>query len=335
MRTRGRGTAAVVLVVALAGCTSALRLPWNRPAIEPYYQKIEQPASSAGAVDVTFLGASSILFDDGVTRLLSDGFFSRPRGARVLFTKIEPDRDRIDYVLARLGVDTLDAVFVLHSHYDHAFDAPIVADTTGADLIGSASTRNVAIGLASTAPFRLVANRDTVRYGDFTVTFIESLHSEPDRAPGHIEEPLVPPRRVRSWKTGEAFSVLVAHPRGRILVHPSANYIPNAFAGIRADVVYLGVIGLGEVSPEFIDRYWEETVGVTCARRVVLIHWDDIARPLSDTLIALPYFGGGATDAFPRLLSLAADDGVDVWLPRAFDVADPLSDLGPPRLGCE
>ena len=331
---RWRAAAGLVATLCMTACVSAVRLPWNRPDIQPFYDTIAQPVSSDGAVDVVFLGASSLLFDDGTTRLLSDGFFSRPEAARVMFTRIAPRRDRINAVLARLGADTIDVVFVVHSHYDHAFDAPLVADRTGAELVGSASTRNVAIGLGSHSRFRRVEHADSLRYGDFSLVFLESIHSAPDRAKGAIETPLIPPRHALAWKTGETFSVLIGHPTGRILLHPSAHYIPGAFDQIRTDVVYLGVIGLGEVSPEFIEQYWNQVVGATCARRVVLIHWDDIMRPLSEELVALPYGGGGATDAMPQLIGLARRDSVDIWLPRSFEATNPLDRLPPRRSGC-
>src|SRR5207237_6684232 len=95
----------------------------------------------------TFLGVSTLLFTDGKNAILTDGFFTRPDKLRFLFTKIKPDQKVISDSLARAGIKSLDAVIVVHSHYDHVMDAPIVALNTGARLIGSQSTALVGAGL--------------------------------------------------------------------------------------------------------------------------------------------------------------------------------------------
>jgi L-ascorbate metabolism protein UlaG (beta-lactamase superfamily) len=62
------------------------------------------------------------------------------------------------------------------------------------------------------------------------------------------------------------------------------------------------------------------TVG---ARRVVLIHWDDFFRPLSEPLRALPY-AGDDLDITMRVLSrLAEQDGIALDMPRVWRREDP------------
>jgi hypothetical protein len=81
----------------------------------------------------------------------ADGFFSRPSFARLAFTRIEPNRAAIVSGLRKLEVHELAAVIPLHSHYDHAMDAPLVALQKGAQLIGSESTLNIGRGLGMPA----------------------------------------------------------------------------------------------------------------------------------------------------------------------------------------
>jgi len=76
---------------------------------------------------VTFLGVSTLLFDDGTTKLMTDGFLSRPPQLRALFGRLKPDAKRIDAALERAKIAALDAIFVAHSHYDHALDSAVVA----------------------------------------------------------------------------------------------------------------------------------------------------------------------------------------------------------------
>ena len=65
---------------------------------------------------------------------------------RFLFTKIQPNPDLIARQLQRAGVHNLAALVMVLSHYDHAMDAPEVVKRTGAQLVGSQSTANMALG---------------------------------------------------------------------------------------------------------------------------------------------------------------------------------------------
>ncbi len=94
-------------------------------------------------VKITFVGTSTLLFEDGETALLVDGFFSRPSKAHVLFGMVRTNHCKVHEALDRLGVRKLAAVLVVHSHYDHALDSAYIANHTGAILAGSESTRKV------------------------------------------------------------------------------------------------------------------------------------------------------------------------------------------------
>jgi L-ascorbate metabolism protein UlaG (beta-lactamase superfamily) len=155
---------------------------------------------------------------------------------------------------------------------------------TGAELVGSASTANLGRGLGvPEAALRVVSNGQTLRYGQFELTFIHSRHSPDDRFPGIIEAPLTPPAKAGAWKSDTSYSVLIAHPRGRILLHASANWEPGALRDHRADVVYLGIGALGKQSEEFAAGLNHV---LTLARRdgvevVLPLAWQP-TQPLSD-----------------------------------------------------
>src|SRR5262245_49940467 len=96
------------------------------------HQTDEEP--KGGAVKVTFLGTATLLFDDGETQLMTDGFFTRPSLLTVGRGKLETDPKVVDAVLQKAKVDRLKALFVGHSHYDHVLDSAYVAKKTGAKL---------------------------------------------------------------------------------------------------------------------------------------------------------------------------------------------------------
>jgi len=219
--------------------------------------------------------------------VLVDPFFTRPRGfwRLVLNRPIAPDEALIKDWLARAGVTKLDAVLVSHSHYDHAMDAGVVASLTGATLMGSASTLSIGRG-ASLPDAQLQAlNFGPVSFGPFQVTFVESRHAgATGGAPtGEIMRPLVPPAAYLDYRQGGTYSILIAHPRGRVLHHGSAGYVPGALKDFRADVVMLGVALLPELA-----SYLGEVVDAVGAHRVVPIHWDDFTRPLDEPLRPFP-----------------------------------------------
>lgn len=302
------------------------RLPLAHPSLEPY-RRYEQKPSSSGPVTVRFFGVTSLLFRDAETAILSDGFVTRPPLLRMLLP-LSPDRGRIADALERLEVEKIAAVFCGHSHYDHALDAPVFAERTGALLLGSPDTANIGRGYGLPEDrLKVVRENEPLRFGKFELTFIVSRHSPDDRIPGDVLKPVRPPASRKAWKTGITYSVLMRHEQGTILVHGSAGYIPGALRGHDADVVYLGIGGLGKMSDAFIETYWEEVVGATRAKRVILVHWDNFFRTLDQPLQPLFYKADAMDVSMPRILRLAAAQGVEVLLPPLWEPTDPFAGL--------
>ncbi|MET7622792.1 MBL fold metallo-hydrolase [Streptomyces sp. NPDC005408] len=305
-----------------------MKMPIGHPSLRPYLPYRQSVTARHDGVTAHFLGTSSVLLSDGETSVLSDGFVTRPGMLRVGVGKIAPDRSVVRTAIDRLQVKNLAAVVCAHSHYDHSLDAPLWALETGAELVGSHSTANIGRGLGvPESSLRVVLDGDTVSYGHFELTFLDSVHSPGDRYPGTVDEPLVPPARAGAWKTGTAYSVLITHPSGRVLLHASANCRPGALHGQRADVIYLGIGNLGKQSDEFLHTYWDEVVVATGARRVILVHWDDFFRGLHRPLRPMPYFLDDIDATMSRLLPLARRDGVDVVMPVTWQPSAPLANL--------
>jgi L-ascorbate metabolism protein UlaG (beta-lactamase superfamily) len=213
----------------------------------------------------------------------------------------------------------------VHTHFDHALDSGVVAQRTGARLLGGESAAYVGRG-AGLPDDRIdvVTPEMPVQLGSFTLTFAESDHCPPDRYPGRICAPVVPPVRAGAYRCGEAWSIHVAHTGGRTaLVQGSAGFVPGALTGMRADVAYLGVGQLGVQDEAYLRAYWAETVAAVGARTVVLTHWDDFFRPLDRPLRALP-FAGDDLDVTLRVLGeLAAEQRVGLHLPTVWRPEDP------------
>lgn len=311
-----------------------MRIKFGRPDVGAYAARFDVPAAE-GAFGVVFLGVAGLLLADGEAAVMTDGYFSRPSLLRVGLGKVAPDEARIDAALGRLGLGRgnggppLHAVAAVHTHFDHVLDSPSVALRTGAVLVGGESAANVGRG-AGLPEGRIhgVSPGEPMRYGPFTLTFVASEHCPPDRFPGVITEPLVPPVKAAAYKCGEAWSIFAGHLSGRTaLIQGSAGFKPGALEGRRADVAYLSVGGLGVRDERYIRDYWAHTVRAVRARRVVLIHWDDFFRPLDQPLRALPYAGDDLDVSLRMLAELAESEQVALHLPTVWRREDPWAGL--------
>jgi L-ascorbate metabolism protein UlaG (beta-lactamase superfamily) len=281
----------LVAVIALAAAWLVWRLS-DRPSLDAHaalFLPSGGPAPIGPRVAVTFLGVTTLLISDGETSLMTDGFFSRPGALATFLGRIAPDADAIERALDRAGVRELAAVIPVHSHYDHAMDSPEVARRTGALLVGSESSANIARGAGLPEErIRVATPGEPMHFGSFEVTLIRSKHFPHGMAMGEITEPLVPPARAFEYREGGSFSVLVAHPAGTLLVQGSAGFEPGVLAGRRADVVLLGVGALGTRDEAYREAYWDEVVAPVAPRCVIPIHWDDLTRPLDAPLVLAP-----------------------------------------------
>jgi L-ascorbate metabolism protein UlaG (beta-lactamase superfamily) len=329
------------IVLGILGGIAALALAavWTafewRPSADDYQERYAAEQAELGeqageGLRVTFLGVSTLLIRDESAAILIDGFFSRPGKLALAGGSIAPDLERIAAALPLLGTPRLDAVIPVHSHYDHAMDSPVVAERTGAVLVGSPSTANIARGLDFPQErLRVVTGPETMRFGNLTVTLVPSKHFPHGQAMGEIDAPLAPPAGATDYKEGGSFSILVEREGRGVLVQGSAGFVEGALRGRRADVVYLGVGLLGSKDEAYREAYWRETVAAVGARRVVPIHWDDFTRGLDEPLVPLPYLLDNLETSMHFVAARAEADRIDLdWPPFALPT-DPFAGLAP------
>ena len=304
-----------------------MRLRLGRPDLRDYAGYFDVPSAEPSAsLTVVWAGVTTLLIDDGDSALMTDGFFSRPSLLEVGLRPLSPSAPRIDGCLARIGVDRLEAVLPVHTHFDHAMDSAVVAERTGARVVGGTSAAQVGRGHGLPEDRVVtVTPGEPITLGAYDVTLIEAEHCPPDRVPGVITEPVVPPVKVSAYKCGEAWSTLLHHRPSdrRLLIVGSAGFVRGALTRRRAEVVYLGVGQLGLQPEQYLVDYWTETVRTVGARRVVLIHWDDFFKPLHKQLRALPYAHDDLDVSMRVLTRLATDDGVALHLPTLWRRTDP------------
>jgi L-ascorbate metabolism protein UlaG (beta-lactamase superfamily) len=289
MWLRRLGIAFGLVLLGCAGLAIYFLGTYEDAPVDPAWAAKGSDVIPSGAVRVRYTGTATLVISDGDTTLIVDGWFSRPGPLSLFLGEIAPDLAAIETGLARNEVTQAAAVLPVHSHYDHAMDAPEVAKRTGALLLGSEATANIGRGWGlPEEQIRVVNDRDVLRFGRFTLIVIESRHFEfPDpevRARAledpEIPAPLMPPVGAFEYRLGKAYALQVIHPRGTLLVQGSAGYVEGGFEGVSADVVFLGIGGLGSQTPEYREAYWRETVERTKPSRVIPIHWDSLMGPI-------------------------------------------------------
>ncbi len=266
-----------------------------------------------GPVMVTFLGTTTLLFDDGKTQFLIDGFLTRPRLLSSI--RVQTNKRRVREILEQAGVDQrkLQAVFVSHSHYDHAMDVAYIAQHYRSTILyGSLSTQNIGRG-ADIPPERnrLFHAGEEIPVGPqedpdnrFSVTVLDSRHSTPTLFPGYIERPLRQPTGNWHYREGGSYDFLVRHGTHTILVRAGSNLLPARadLKDTRVEVIFLGVGRLGKENEDFRRLYFQQTVARLCPELVVPMHWDNFFRDLKHELRFAPRLLDNPAPAFDSLL---------------------------------
>lgn len=286
---------AVAIVAVLAVAVAAIAWFWSdRSDLDSVTWPAPAIASAAvtDSVVVTWLGVTTLLFDDGETQILIDGFFSRPSLADIVLDQpTENDAAMINYALDEYRMRRLAAIIPVHSHFDHAMDVGAIANRTSASVLGSESTAAVARGAGVPEDqITTVTLKQPYEFGRFTVTLLPSPHAPVGwrgsvPVPGKIDTPLVMPQPISAWREGGSFTIVVSHPDGTAIVHGSAGLAVDALRDVAADAVMLGVGGLESLGRDYAEQYWQSLVTATGARSVYPIHFDDFTKPFGEIVL--------------------------------------------------
>ncbi len=296
----------VVCALLIVGAAALAWLWSDRPSLE----NIDWPAPVIAAtvdtdeVTVTWLGVTTLLFDDGETQILVDGFFSRPSLADVVLDRpVESDAVTINFALYEYRMRRLAALVPVHSHFDHAMDIGAIANRTSASVLGSASTAEIARGAGVPEDqITTVETEQPYQFGRFTLTLLASKHAPVGwrgSVPyaGSIDAPLKMPQPPSAWREGGSYTIVIDHPQGTAVVQGSAGFNGNIGTAVAADVVMLGIGGLGSLGKDYAEHYWQALVTSTGAHSVYAIHFDDYTKPFGEIVPGPRFLGDLETTA--------------------------------------
>ncbi len=283
-----------VIGTSLVVCLTAVLIWSNRGDLQAIQWPEPEPVSAASAdrVTVTWLGVGNLLFDDGETQILIDGFFSRPSLTDILLDRpVSNDAATINYAMNEFRMRRLAAIIPVHSHFDHAMDVGQVANRSSASILGSDSTAQIARGAGVPEDqITVVESNTSFQFGEFTVTLLPAPHAPigwRGSVPidGTIDEPLTMPQPITAWRNGGAYTVIVEHPQGTAMVQGSAGYTKYELRDSPVDVVFLAIAQLNNLGREYAELYWQHTVTATGAHSVYPIHFDDYTQPFGEILL--------------------------------------------------
>jgi L-ascorbate metabolism protein UlaG (beta-lactamase superfamily) len=283
----------LIAIVALISLVAVL-LWQDRPSLDAidWPKPATASAMNPDAVTVTWLGVTTLLFDDSETQILIDGFFSRPTLTELLLDlPVDNNAVQINYAMNEFRMRRLAAIIPVHSHFDHAMDVGEIANRSSASVIGTQSTAEVARGAGVPEDqITVIEDDSSIEFGNFKVTLRPTGHAPigwRGSVPfdGLIEEPLTMPQPVSAWRMGGAVTIIIEHPQGTALIQGSASYKKYELEDVAADVVFLGVGQLGSLGRNYAELYWQHTITATGSHSVYPIHFDDLTQPFGEVVL--------------------------------------------------
>lgn len=242
----------------------------------------------------THFGAAGWSITDGETVILLDPYLSRVRFQGRRYgphdaTDIPGDTRPVVKMSEPAGHDTAtidrhvpkaDYIILSHSHFNHAMDVPYIANKTGAVVIGTESTCNIAInGGVPDEQIHAVRGGEDYAYGDLSIRVIPSLHSAlscklyKDFGTIPVKDA---PLCLDDYVEGGTLAYLLRLGGREILLFGSMNFIEREVEGLRPDVAFIAA------APPRLDIHDYTARLMRCLGQpplVVATHWDDQGLP--------------------------------------------------------
>jgi L-ascorbate metabolism protein UlaG (beta-lactamase superfamily) len=267
-----------VCVLCALGAAAPARGPAPRGPFPGEEGPLPWPDGRLAGGRLTWTGVAGLRLDLDGHAIAFDPFASRPGIGALLFRAPRPDQAAVAERFSGL-----DAVFVGHTHYDHAMDlAAVACASPRARIHGGSVTRELCrrLGLPER---RLVPVQDATRatVGPFTVEAIESRHGVVPlvRFFDRLDLPRHGlPRTPFRYPRGEVFAWRVTAGRRTFHVQGSAGIAEGPLERQGPADALVACLAARKGTPGYLARLGERL------RPGVLVpcHHDDFFRPLSE-----------------------------------------------------
>jgi L-ascorbate metabolism protein UlaG (beta-lactamase superfamily) len=242
----------------------------------------------------THFGAAGWSITDDETVILLDPYLSRvrfqgrrygpndateiPNDSRPVVKIHEPAAGDLETI--NRHVPKADYIIVSHSHFNHAMDVAHIAKQTGAVVIGTESTCNIALnGGVPDEQIHAVRGGEDFEYKAFSLRVIPSLHSALScklyKDFGTVQRKYEP-MCLDDYVEGGTLAYQIRIGGRDLLFFGSMNYIEREVDGLRPDVVFIASAAPRLEIHDYTGRLMR---GLGRPRHVVATHWDDQGLP--------------------------------------------------------
>lgn len=247
--------------------------------------------SSSSFADLKFYwtGVAGIYVTDGKNGIYFDPVFHRPSILDVLFNKpLVIDEKKVEFYLNKMGKNIpVNAVFVSHSHHDHASDVGAVAKMKGSVVHGTITTKYLAKAFdVSDWKIKLIKHGDKYKFGDFEVEVVQSKHGKimglVEFQYGELERPTKRPIPIRDFRMGDAFSYLLTYKKKKYLLQQGSRFthqLKERIKGEEFEVVFQG-LGNRRSTKDLMENIWD----LAKVKTIFPLHHDNFFAPLRDDL---------------------------------------------------
>lgn len=317
---------------------------WSRLAYSEEASLLPSIECSAQSeeLEVTYLGNTTLILEDGSTTLVLDGFVTRPGKLELLWRR--NSNSRVEQVFNELQITDVDLVTSLHTHFDHAMDIPDIVKLSGVspELVGSKFLRRLGCLIRDDESCLDVKALIQAQAGCFNVVLESSNHSIPhgvtrkvaqwlaaplsNNSPDDLSDSTLFPSEAlpvsglfwsRRWVESQSYNVAISHRGVLIYVYGGT---PDSFDRSllsNADVVFVAVPSYPQsaLEPRLNDSFWQslrQTISGDSAKKVIIVpvHWDDFttAMPVEFVGEPLPVHEGEAGEQIDEALRAIKSD---------------------------
>jgi L-ascorbate metabolism protein UlaG (beta-lactamase superfamily) len=256
-------------------------VPWKVPEKHQPPASWRVPARPGSGLTLRSLGVSGFELTDGTTTVLMDPTPTRPDPLALITGPIDADP-----ALGAKICPKADVILVNHTHFDHAIDVPAIAKRTGALVVGSQNTINLALSRGvPKEKTRVVHSGDQLTVGTFTIDVRASKHTDII-----VSQPMsgdLSPDAGSLWFWQYALDETLAYrlesSGTTVWFHPTSTYQPGELGGLPAKTLIVGVTGEKQTRAKV-----EGLLGESKALRVLPTHYDNFFQPYERGLALMP-----------------------------------------------
>jgi L-ascorbate metabolism protein UlaG (beta-lactamase superfamily) len=251
-----------------------------------------EPTRKKDTATFRWFGTAGWRIDIGSRTVLVDPYLSRyPTGmAAGSFDPATPLT--VDTKTVGDNMGRPEAILVTHAHWDHFNDVPYIAGQTGARVLGTLTTYNLALACdVKSGQLSPVKGGEVLDFGDYTVEVVGALHSR--NASYSLAFPGVRlsrpdrPQTIADLPEGDTLSYQLRIKDGpSVFFMGASDFVERNLTGLAPDVAMVG-IPASDATHDYAARLME---ALDRPATVVPVHWDDFEvalknPPIPDTAV--------------------------------------------------